>query len=188
MDSTMLKNAENTVAGAVATAAATGAIPIPFADAPLLIGQQVAMMAIIAKIFKIDIKKDGIKALATAAIGTGGATLLGRTIVSGLFKIIPGVGWIVGGAISASTAGIITYALGHAFIGVCKAVRLGEFDADELTSSKGLEIFISHFKDLFSRKSEMKSAIDAILADDGDFDYEYDEKDDWDEEEEVNPI
>ena len=39
-----IKKAERVVSVAVTVAVATGAIPIPFADAPLLIGEQVAMM------------------------------------------------------------------------------------------------------------------------------------------------
>ena len=63
----MVERADNAVGVAVAATAATGAIPIPFADMPLLIGEQVAMMATICGIFEIDIKKDGLKATA----GTG---------------------------------------------------------------------------------------------------------------------
>lgn len=41
------EKAENAVAVAVAATAATGAIPIPFADAPMMIAEQVALMATI---------------------------------------------------------------------------------------------------------------------------------------------
>jgi len=177
----MIKKAERTVAGTVVVASATGFIPIPFADAPLLIGEQIAMMAIIAKIFKISIKEDGIKALATAAVGTAGATLTGRTLVSGILKIVPGIGWVVGGTISAGTAGIITYALGHSFIAVCKAIRLGEFKAEDFSSEKGVEIFCGYFKDLFTRKSKIRSAINSILSGDKDYDDSWNDDDDWDE-------
>ena len=40
----MFEKANNIVLGFVASTTATGAVPIPFADAPLLVGQQVAMM------------------------------------------------------------------------------------------------------------------------------------------------
>ena len=49
----MLEKADSVVLTAVATTATTGAVPIPFADAPLLIGEQVAMMLAINNIFKI---------------------------------------------------------------------------------------------------------------------------------------
>ena len=56
----MMEKADNVVLGFAATTGATGAIPIPFADAPLLIGQQVAMMVAINSIFKFDVSKDAL--------------------------------------------------------------------------------------------------------------------------------
>jgi uncharacterized protein (DUF697 family) len=44
------------------------------------------------------------------------ATITGRAIVSGLFKLVPGVGTLIGGAISATTAAAITSAFGEAYI------------------------------------------------------------------------
>lgn len=136
----MLEDADNAVAIAVAATAATGAIPIPFADMPLLIGEQVAMMASICAIFKIDIEKDGLKALATAAIGAGGAGLIGKTIVTSIIKFVPVIGSVAGGAVSAGTAGAITLAIGKAFIEVCKANKMGKLSNDDILSSKGIDL------------------------------------------------
>lgn len=143
----MLEKADNAVAIAVGTTAATGAIPIPFADAPLLIAQQVALMATICGIFKIDIKKDGLKALATAALGAGGAAVVGKTLATNLMKLIPGVGTVAGGAVSAGTAGIVTLAMGKAFIEVCKAVKMGRLSENAVTSSEGVNMLKDAFKD-----------------------------------------
>lgn len=44
---TLREKADNIVLGFVASTTATGAVPIPFADAPMQIAQQVAMMAAI---------------------------------------------------------------------------------------------------------------------------------------------
>ena len=143
---TMIEKADHAVAVAVGTTAATGAIPIPFADAPLLIGQQVALMATISGIFEIDMKKDGLRALATAALGVGSATLVGKTVASGFIKMIPGVGSVVGGAISAGTAGAITFAVGKAYIEMCKAVKMGNLGEEEITSARGTNLFKDYFK------------------------------------------
>ena len=140
------ERAENAVAIAAAAAGATGAIPIPFADAPLLIGEQVALMGTICGIYGIDIGKDGLKMLATTAIGAGGATIIGKTIATNLLKLIPGAGSIAGGVISAGTAGLVTLAMGKAFIEVCKAVKLGKLSEADLTSSKGVAMMKSEFK------------------------------------------
>lgn len=112
----MNEQAENAVAVAVAATAATGALPIPFADAPLMVGEEVALMVKICAIYGINVKKEGLKMLAVTALSAGGATIVGKTIASNLFKLIPGAGSVVGGTISAGTAGVVTLAMGKAFI------------------------------------------------------------------------
>lgn len=143
----MFEKANNIVLGFTASTGATGAIPIPFADAPLLIGQQVAMMMAINKVFEFDIERDALTSLATAVIGVGGATVVGKTVVSNLLKLIPGVGSVAGGAISAGTAGIITLALGKAYIEVCKAIKMGKLDQNDLTKKAGLDMLKRNFKE-----------------------------------------
>lgn len=141
------EKAENAVAVAVAATATTGAIPIPFADAPLLIAEQVALMAAICGIYGINIEKDGLKMLATTALGAGGATVVGKTIATNLLKLIPAAGPIIGGATSAATAGLVTLAMGKAFIEVCKMVKIGKLGEADILSSKGKDIMKDQFKD-----------------------------------------
>lgn len=143
----MLEKADNAVLTAVAATAATGAVPIPFADAPLLVAEQVSMMVAINAIFKIDVKKDALKSLVMAALGVGGATVLGKTVATNLIKMIPVAGSVVGGAVSAGTAGVITLALGKAYIQVCKAIKMGELDLSDLTKKAGMERLKKEFKE-----------------------------------------
>jgi uncharacterized protein (DUF697 family) len=150
----MLEKADSVVLGFAAAAGATGAIPIPFADAPLLIGEQVAMMAAINAIFEFDVSKDALKSLATAVIGVGGATILGRTIVANALKFIPGIGSIAGGAISAATAGLITLALGKAYIQVCKAIEMGKLNQDDLTKKTGFDALKAAFKEQVGKNNK----------------------------------
>ena len=84
----------------------------------LLIPTQVDMIASITVIFGFDVNKSVITALLSSSIGAGGAAILGKTVATNIIKFIPGVGTVVGGAISAGTAGVITAALGEAYIGV----------------------------------------------------------------------
>ncbi|MBD5395991.1 MAG: hypothetical protein HDR71_17425 [Lachnospiraceae bacterium] len=84
--------------------------------------------------------------LAAAAIGTSGATIIGKTIATGLLKLIPGVGTVAGGAISAGTAGVVTLAMGNAFIEVCKLVKIGKLSEADLTSSTGTSIMKEQFR------------------------------------------
>jgi uncharacterized protein (DUF697 family) len=148
----MIEKADNVVMAAVAATTATGAIPIPFADAPLLIAEQVSMMVAINAIFKINVEKDALKSLVMAALGVGGATIVGKTIATNLIKLIPGAGTIMGGAASAGTAGVITLALGKAYIQVCKAIKMGELDQNDLTKQAGIERLKKEFKEQMAKK------------------------------------
>jgi len=106
------------VAAASTAAAAAGASPIPFSDAAILAPIQVGMIAGISSTFGLELSKGTLSTLVTSAIGVGGATFAGRTIVVNIMKFFPGVGSIAGGAISAATASAITIALGEAYITV----------------------------------------------------------------------
>jgi len=150
----MLEKADNVVLGFVAVTGATGAIPIPFADAPLLITEQVAMMVSINTIFKFSISKDALKSLVTAALGIGGATVIGKTIVANVLKLIPGAGSVAGGAISATTAGLITLALGKAYIQVCKAIKMGNLNQDDLTKRAGADALKAAFKEQLKKNKK----------------------------------
>lgn len=150
----MKDKADNIVLALAGTTAVTGAIPIPFADAPLIIGQQVAMMVAINKVFEFDISEDALKSLVTAVLGVSGATLLGKTVVSGLIKCIPGAGTVVGGAISASTAGIITLALGKSYVMVCEYFKMGRLDPSDITNAKGKELLQEKFKEQLKKEKK----------------------------------
>lgn len=150
------EKAENAVALAVAATAVTGAVPLPFADAPLLIGEQITLMATICGIYGINVTRDGLKMLATTVIGAGGAAIIGKTIATNLLKFIPGPGTVIGGAVSAGTAGLVTLAMGKAFIEVCKAVKLGKLSESDITSSKGISMMKDHFKKQIKQKQHRK--------------------------------
>ena len=92
--------------------------------------------------------------LAAAAIGTSGATIAGKTIATGLLKLIPGVGSFAGGAISAGTAGVVTLAMGNAFIEVCKLVKIGKLSEADLTSSTGISIMKKKFRSQMNKTDD----------------------------------
>lgn len=141
------RHAQAAVATASLAAAGEGAAPIPFSDCALLIPTQLGMIASITVIFGFDVNKSIITALFSSTIGAGGATLLGKTVVSNLLKFIPGAGTVTGGAISAGTAGGITAALGEAYIGVMELVFKGEMSIDDIGTKKGKDVMSTMFKE-----------------------------------------
>lgn len=129
--------AQAVVAASAATAAATGAVPIPFSDAALLVPEQITMLAGITAVFGVPIEKATLAAIISATIGTAGTTVLGKTIVSGLIKLIPGVGSVVGGVISGATAAALTAALGEAYITILIMVCKGEMKIADIGTDEG---------------------------------------------------
>lgn len=129
------KAAQAVVAAAVAGSFGEGAAPIPFSDAALLVPTQVGMIAGITVIFGLDINKSFLTSFVTATIGSAGATVLGKTIVANLLKLIPGVGSVAGGFISGTTAGLLTTALGETYITIMEMVYKGELKKEDLYSA-----------------------------------------------------
>lgn len=144
--------AQAAVATATAAAFGEGFSPIPFSDCALLIPTQVAMVASITAIFGLDINKSIITAFVSSTLGAGGATIAGKTIVSNLLKFIPGAGTLVGGSISGATAGLLTTALGEAYILLMEAVYKGELQSSDINTDEGK----AKMKELFKRRMKAK--------------------------------
>lgn len=132
-----IKKSQAAVATAAATAAGIGATPIPFADAAVLIPTEITMIASITAFFGFELSKSVLTSLVTSVVGTTGATILGRTVVSNLCKLIPGAGSIAGGVISGATASLMTTALGEGYIGIMIAMFKGEIKEKDLLTKEG---------------------------------------------------
>lgn len=132
-----VKLAQAAVGSATVAAAAAAATPIPFSDAALLIPTQIGMISTITVIFGLEINKSILTAFVSSVLGTSGATLAGKSLASSLLKLVPGVGTILGGAISATTAGLITTVLGEAYIQLMVLVVKGEMKKSDLNTEIG---------------------------------------------------
>jgi uncharacterized protein (DUF697 family) len=104
------------------------------------------MVASITAIFGMNINKSIITSFVSSTLGTGGATIAGRTLASNLLKLVPGAGTIAGGSISGATAGLITTAFGEAYILLMEALYKGEIKSNELVTKAGKAKMVSLFK------------------------------------------
>lgn len=91
------EHARRTVYSSASAAAAAGAIPIPFADAAVLVPIQVGMLARVSVLYGFGVTQSYLKGLVTAAIGPTAAMVGGKAIVGNLLKLIPGGGTVLGG-------------------------------------------------------------------------------------------
>ena len=147
-----IKKSQAAVATAAATAAGIGAAPIPFADAAVLIPTEITMIASITAFFGFELSKSVLTSLVSSVVGTAGATFLGRTVVSNLCKLIPGVGTVAGGTISGATASLMTTALGEAYIGIMVAMFKGEIKEKDLQTEAGRKRLAELFKEKLQKK------------------------------------
>lgn len=91
-------------------AAGAAASPIPFSDAPMLMGNQAAMIARLAHVWNLP----GVETVFAGSAFLGIVSQLGRSVVGNIAKFFPGVGQVVGGAINATVATSMTAAIGWA--------------------------------------------------------------------------
>ncbi|MBM5458195.1 50S ribosome-binding GTPase [Pseudomonas sp. P66] len=142
-----IEQAEKEVLIASGLAAAAGATPIPFSDSFVLVPIQVGMLAKIGVTFGMEVSTSALTTLVASALGSSAASLLGRAVVTGLLKMIPGVGSAVGGTIAATTAATLTKGLGAAYISVL---------TDFCNNNPGKELNISLIGDELKRKLSLK--------------------------------
>lgn len=146
------KRSRAVVAAASAVAFGEGFIPISFSDAAVLIPTQITMIASITTNFGMSISKSVIMSFISSTIGTAGTTILGKSMVSNLFKLIPGVGTGVGGMISGSTASLLTTALGEAYIKFMEMIYKGELKKEDLYDQNGQKAISKMFKEELTKK------------------------------------
>lgn len=96
------------IAAAAVAAAGIGAVPIPFSDAVLLVPIQIEMISKIIDSYGVN----SLANISASVVGDVIVTNLGKSIVSNIVKMIPGLGQVVGGAINAGVASALTGALG----------------------------------------------------------------------------
>lgn len=148
------KEANKIISLFTASAAATSAIPVPFADAPMLIGEQTAMLAAINKVYGISMRKNALRTLTMTVLGVSSTTLLGKTITGSLFKLIPGIGSVGGAAVCAATAGALTAALGKAYRDLIEKTVLEDLAVDFSIGSEERKLLATAFKEYL--RLEMK--------------------------------
>jgi len=105
------------------------------------------MMAKVAAIFGLGLRKGTLATLAGAAFTAGGVTQLGKYVVTSLLKFVPVAGTMAGGVIRAGVASSLTYAIGEAWIAVCTQLhRMGPEAAANVPTDEIRELFMTEFK------------------------------------------
>ena len=154
--------AQKVIGAAVASAGAAATIPVPFSDATLLVPIQLGMLAKIALLYKIKFDRAALMAI----VSTTAATQVGRATFTGLLKLVPGAGTVVGGAIGAGVATTFTYAMGQAWLRVCQQVNAGKLGGLDgaLDNEQLREAFLAEFKKRLGKSGAAKESSSASSA------------------------
>lgn len=136
------KQARSYIRQQCAAAFGVGFAPIPMSDAPLLVANEMALIARILYLYDLGSVSDMIKSMGVSSLLGSLLTSLGKSAVANLIKLIPGVGTIVGGMISGGVGSTITAAVGEATsitaYSISKARLNGEYSkADEMIKNFG---------------------------------------------------
>lgn len=115
--------AQSMVGVAVTAGAVIGAVPIPFADAAILLPVETALINNLAKIYDIK-KNDDFKEFMEMLVTAGAVGVVAKAAI-GAIKAIPGVG-LVASAVNAIVAGCMIAALGESSIFIFEQIALGK--------------------------------------------------------------
>ncbi len=125
----MIDKIKNIIHVASGVAGTAGLIPIPFSDALAIAPIQAGMIYKMNDAFGVKIKDSVATSLITGLLGVTAVAQVGRTLVNGLLKFIPGAGSVAGAVISGTTAVAITEGIGFAYLKVletCFNDEIGE--------------------------------------------------------------
>lgn len=149
------KKAKDAIRMAATAALSVGAVPIPVADASILVPIQLGMMARVAAIYGVKVET----AALASTVAASAATVAGKSTVVGLLKLIPVAGTIVGGTISAAVASTFTLAVGYAWAVVCGELTQGRLRGSDGSLDNRLvrQLFQEQFAEWFGRVWSGKS-------------------------------
>lgn len=119
-----------------------GFAPIPMSDAPILVANEMALIARILYLYDLGGVSDMIKSIGLSSMLGSLMTSLGKSAVANLIKLIPGVGTAIGGIISGGVGSTITAAVGEGTsitsYSISKARLNGDYDkANEMIKNFG---------------------------------------------------
>lgn len=145
----------------IRTAFGIGFSPIPVSDSAVLVPMQIGMLAHITAIFGLSLDKAQVVSLIAGLGGTGGATFLGKNIVSSATKLIPGIGTIASGTISGATAGALTVALAYSYIEVLKQILIAEASGRDMPLKELQKLMNGNFE---AQLTQIKKALPESLS------------------------
>ena len=148
--------AKKIIRTSASSALATGATPIPFSDAAILVPLQVAMIARLTAAYGSRLASAQLASLVGSLMLSSGATTAGRWMVSSLLRVVPG-GQPAAMVISGTVAASMTTAMGWAWVSVLERYLVkGDLSDMDSIRKMFLEEFRSRFKLTGGQRAELE--------------------------------
>lgn len=149
--------AKKIITASAASALATGATPIPFSDAAVLVPLQIGMIARLTAAYGSHLPSAQLASLVGSMMLASGATTAGRWMVSSLLRVVPG-GQPAAMVISGSVAASMTTAMGWAWVAVLERFLMsGQTQDIESMRTVFAEEFRKRFK--LTRSGEQRTQL-----------------------------
>ncbi len=137
--------AKKIITASASSALATGATPIPFSDAAILVPLQIGMIARLTAAYGSRLASAQLASLVGSLMLSSGATTAGRWMVSSLLRVVPG-GQPAAMVISGTVAASMTTAMGWAWVAVLEKYLV----AGDLSDIESIRtVFVDEFKARF---------------------------------------
>ncbi len=137
--------AKKIITASASSALATGATPIPFSDAAILVPLQIGMIARLTAAYGSRLASAQLASLVGSLMLSSGATTAGRWMVSSLLRVVPG-GQPAAMVISGTVAASMTSAMGWAWVAVLEKY-LVKGDLSDIDSIR--VVFVEEFRRRF---------------------------------------
>lgn len=137
--------AKKIITTSASSALATGATPIPFSDAAILVPLQIGMIARLTAAYGSRLASAQLASLVGSLMLSSGATTAGRWVVSSLLRVVPG-GQPAAMVISGTVAASMTSAMGWAWVAVLEKY-LVKGDLSDIDSIR--VVFVEEFRRRF---------------------------------------
>jgi len=114
MNTQPMQDAEAIIQNHVWFSLVPGFLPVPVIDVMGITAVQLDMIKQLCHVYGKDYDEQRGKALATGLAGTATGRMSGYAMRAA-FKVVPGIGWVLGGLTLSASAAASTYALGQIF-------------------------------------------------------------------------
>ena len=132
---------------------AASVVPVPLFDIAAITAIQARMIQKLSHLYGQEFSEHAVRNTVTALAGGALGYGVGATVALSMFKLVPGIGWIVGSATMPIITGATTYAIGR--------VYAKHFESGGSVATLRAEAMRSYYKEQLQKGKELAAGLAA---------------------------